>query len=243
MNDATVRELMHEAIHAERRGQFAAACANLRQAITLAGDTMLALDARLRLGKLLVHTSAGTEADQVITEARRQAEQLGAPRQTAAAIHLRALLQRRRFRYDEARRLLDASPAKSAIDSPTSETGQYWHYRGLVIADQGELAQGERMLFRAHQVYQELQDKAGLAEVCDSLANLLLRRGKTRVALVFAEQSLKLKREAKDRYGEAITLGTNRLQVRYDDAARMFAEDLATARELGDTRVRSLAAV
>ena len=82
------------------------------------------------------------------------------------------------------------------------------HYRGLVEADRGNLNEAERLLFQAHQVYKEARHDAGLAEVCDSLANLLLKRGKSQTALAFARMSLERKRELGDRFGEAITLGT-----------------------------------
>ncbi|MFM9960709.1 MAG: adenylate/guanylate cyclase domain-containing protein [Planctomycetaceae bacterium] len=238
MNDSAIRELMNEAMHQEHHGSFLSACEKLRQVVTHGGDGSLALDARLRLGKLLVSLRDSNEATACLTEARERAQQKGAVQATATAIHLLALLERQQHRYAEATRLLEQSPVVTRIESPTAETGQWWHYRGLVVADQGDLAQGERMLFRAHQVYKELNNRAGLAEVCDSLANLLLRHGKTRVALVFAEESLKWKRELADRYGEAISLGTlgrtYLLQAKYDEAAGMFAADLAIARELGD---------
>ena len=80
----------------------------------------------------------------------------------------------------------------------------------------------------------------GLAEVCDALANLLLKRGRSLAALAFAHSSLAQKRKLGDRYGEAITLGTigraYLLQARHDEAAEAFAQDLAIARELGDER-------
>ncbi len=239
MSDATVRQFLNDAIQAERQGRFDDARDQLRAAIAEGKDSSLTQDARLRLGRLLtVFCGDDQEAAEVLTQARQLAEQTGASHQTAAAVHLLALLHRRHFRYEEALRLLASSPAQSFAETPTTETGQWWHYRGLVVADQGDRANGERMLFRAHQIYQELQHKPGLAEVCDSLANLLLRHGKTRAALEFAQRSLKLKREIGDRYGEAISLGTMGraylLQACYDDAARAFAADREIARELGD---------
>lgn len=112
------------------------------------------------------------------------------------------------------------------------------HYRGLVLADRGEVTQAERIYFRAYEIYQELHFEPGIMEVCDSLANLLLRRGKSRPALRFAQISLELKRKLGDRYGEAITLGTlGRIylqQARYDEAEKAFREDLALAREIDD---------
>ena len=59
------------------------------------------------------------------------------------------------------------------------ETAQWTHYRGLIEADEGRLPQAERLYFRAFELYRDLHHTQGLAEVCDSLARLLLRQGKT----------------------------------------------------------------
>ena len=80
----------------------------------------------------------------------------------------------------------------------------------------------ERLYYRAYQVYRECYHEPGIAEVCDSLANLLLNRGKTRAALVFAKKGLDLKRKWRDRPGEAMAWGTlgrvYRLQAKDDEA-------------------------
>ena len=98
-------------------------------------------DARLRLGRLLtVFGGDNQEAEDVLTQARQHAEQAGATQQAAASIHLLALLRRRQRRYDEAWKLLESSPAQSRAETPSPETGQWWHYRGLVLANQGDRA-------------------------------------------------------------------------------------------------------
>ncbi len=238
MPTSAVREGMNQAMQDERHGRFADACQKLERVISEAGAELLSLDARLRLGKLRIYLSQLPQADEVLRQAHDLALRAGATQKAVAALHLQALLLRRQFRHAEALRLLETSPVQHRAEAPTAETGQWLHYRGLLVADRGDLAQGERILFRAHALYKELHDDAGLAEVCDSLANLLLRHGKTRVALVFAEESVRLKRALGDRYGEAISLGTlgrvYQLQARYEEAARMFEADLAIARELGD---------
>jgi class 3 adenylate cyclase len=232
-------DLINEALQAERHGRFEEAREKLRQAIA-AGDSPHALDARLRLGKLLVHMGAShaAEAEAILVDARRQAQEQGAPRLAATAIHLLALLERCRRNLDEATRLLEESPARDQAGAPGPTLGQYYHYRGLVEADRGQVNYAERLFFRAHQVYQEVHYEPGLAEVCDSLANLLLRRGYSQAALAFGRRSLELKRRLNDRLGEAITLGTLgrvfQLLARYDEAADAFNQDLAIARELGD---------
>jgi class 3 adenylate cyclase len=239
MNDATA-DLLHQAIQAERLGRFTEARDRLRLAVRNADAP---LDVRLRLGKLCLR--AGTpddyvEAETVLGEARVQAEHQGARHQAAAAIHLLALLHYQRRQLDEAQRLLDQSPALKQDAAPSPETAQLFHYRGLLAAAQQDLPNAERLYFRAHQFYREVHHDAGLAEVSDSLANLLLKRGKTRAALRFADLSLQRKRHLQDRFGEAISLGTKgriELQLaRYEEARQAFAADLALARELGDER-------
>lgn len=240
MSAPTVTELLDLALKAERLGKFAEARERLRQAIAVDGGPAT-LDARLRLGRLSVLT--GQEADHLeaelqLTAARSLAEQVGATRSGAAAIALLALLARSRRDCQHARRLLAESPAAGEAAMPNPSRAQWLHYSGLLRADSGDLNAAERFYFRAHQVYQECHHKQGLAEVCDSLANLLLRRGKAAYALIFARQSLDLKRVLGDRYGSAISHGTSgralALLARYDEAAQEFRHDLEIARELGD---------
>jgi class 3 adenylate cyclase len=236
-----VTELLDLAIQAERMGRFAGARDFLRRAIALEGAA--ALDGRLRLGRLAI--AAGQEPDQAEAErelaaARSLAEQTGAMRSAAAAIHLLALLAQSRRDRERAQTLLDESPVASEAATPSPARGQWLHYNGLLRADRGDLNAAERFYFRAHQVYQECRFNLGLAEVCDSLANLLIRRGKPDYALRFARQSLELKRALGDRYGSAISHGTAGraivLLARYEDAAEEFRQDLEIAREVDDAR-------
>jgi class 3 adenylate cyclase len=240
MNDRTSpQDLLDRALAAERQARFERACEILRQVVGT-GDPSLALEARLRLGRILTLQGARhrDEAALVLREARGQAEQTRSPHHAARAVHLLALLERYRGNLDQAQQLLDQSPVFTLPGAPNLELGQYFHVRGLVAAGRNDLATAERLYFRAHQFYQEVRYDTGLAEVCDSLANLLLRRGNPRRALAFAQFSLELKRRVGDRRGEAISLGTVGrvyfLQARYPEARDAFLQDLALARELND---------
>jgi class 3 adenylate cyclase/tetratricopeptide (TPR) repeat protein len=241
MAEMRIDELLDLALQSEHTGRFAEARELLRQAIAL-DPGPATLEARLRLGRLAV---AGTAEDQAEAErefsaARALAEASGATRSAAAAIHALALLARSRQDRPRAQELLDGSPVASEVARPSPARAQWLHYHGLLRADEGDLNASERYYFRAHQVYQECHAGSGLAEVCDSLANLLLRRGKADHALRFAQQSLELKRALGDRHGMAISHGTAGralvLLAEYDEAAEEFRRDLAIARELGDAR-------
>ncbi len=241
MSELSSMEILDQALQAERLGQFDEARALLRSMIS-SDDGPETLDARLRLGKLLIlgGSPKRAEADEVLNVAREQAEKSGAIRLTAIAIHLLALNARQHGFIDEALSILLESPVAKQKGITGIPMGQFFHYRGLIEADRGELNYAERMLFRSHQMYQEVQYEPGMAEVCDSLANLLLKRGKAKSALTFARTSLELKKKLGDRLGEAITWGTigrgYMLHARYDDAADAFRNDLEIAFELNDAR-------
>jgi class 3 adenylate cyclase len=148
-----------------------------------------------------------------------------------------AQLERSRGRLDAAASWLDRSPAPGQDAAPGPEVGQHFHYRGLLAVDRGDLANAERLFFRAHQVYQEVGHPQGLAEVFNSLANLLVRRGHGRAALAFARRALGLRQQLGDRYGEAMDWGAagrgHLLRAEYDEARAAFERNLAISRELG----------
>ena len=94
MSTPTVTELLDLALQAERLGRFADAREQLRRVIGLDGGPTM-LEARLRLGRLLIESGRAAdhaEAEQELATARALAEQTGATRSAAAAIHLLALL-------------------------------------------------------------------------------------------------------------------------------------------------------
>jgi class 3 adenylate cyclase/tetratricopeptide (TPR) repeat protein len=241
MSENDAKQLLDDARGAAHVGDFDRARSQLRD--VLAGfPAVAAVETRLRLGRLCILGGAQffDEAEQRLGEARKLAEETGDLGNEAAAIHLLALLCHGRGQLAVADALLDESPANSNIAAPSREAGQLFHYRGLLAADRGRLVEAEKHEFVGLQHYTEVDDSAGLSEVCDSLAGLLLRRGKANSALRFCEKSLAIKRQCGDRFGEAIALGTLgricMLQARYDDAHAAFSEDLAIAKELNDVR-------
>jgi class 3 adenylate cyclase/tetratricopeptide (TPR) repeat protein len=242
MLSPTLTELLDHALQAERLGRFSEARDLLRRAIALDGGPPT-LDARLRLARLLIESGQRDDhpdAEQELSMARALAEQTGAKLSAAVAVHLLALLALHQIDPERAQRLLTQSPVAGDAAVPSPARAQWLHYNGLLCADAADLNAAERFYFRAHQVYQECRSNHGLAEVCDSLANLLLRRGKADYALTFARQSLELKHALNDRFGAAISHGTAGralvLLARYDEAAAEFLQDLEFAREAGDTR-------
>src|SRR5437868_6843870 len=140
MSAISVTDLLDQALQAERSGRFNEARDKLRQALSLR-ETAETLNVRLRLGKLLIFAGPPHygEAEDILTAARAQATQTGAPRQTATAIHLLALLQMHHGRFDEALQLLNTSPVLRPSSAPGAESGQWFHYRGLIAANQSDL--------------------------------------------------------------------------------------------------------
>lgn len=243
MSEPTVPQQLDLALQAERRGRFGEARELLRTVVAATGaNESLAQGAALRLGRLCALGGAefADEAERVLRDVREQALADGASRQAAESVHLLALVERGRGNLEEAWEWLNESTVLSETSAPGPETAQLFHYRGLLTIENGELANAERLFFRAHQLYNEAGYAPGMAEVCDSLAGLLLRRGKTGSALAFCQRSLELKRELGDRYGEAIALGTlgriHLQQAHYAEAAEAFQGDLEIARELEDQR-------
>ena len=178
-----VTDLIDQAIQAERFGRFDEARGSLRQAV-LVSQPPQAIDCRLRLAKLLISGGRAhdAEAEALLTTARLQAEQqvlLGKP---PPPFTCWPSWNAAEAGSTEALQMLGESPACQQATAPDPALGQLIHYRGLVEADRGNLNEAERLLFQAHQVYKEAHHDAGLAEVCDSLANLLLKRGKSQAA-------------------------------------------------------------
>jgi class 3 adenylate cyclase/tetratricopeptide (TPR) repeat protein len=232
-------ELLVQSLQAERNGALKHAVELCRQALAETGSES-ALDVRLRLGKLLL-SLGGThisEAQEVLETARELANSDGSIRHESTAEHLLALVARRQGNLSRAVALLEDSPVLRDPSAPGQQMGQLFHYRGLLAGDSGDLVNSERLLLRAWGFYREAGYEPGEAEVLDSLANNLLRRGNTSSARKFCQIALDLKRKSHDRYGEAITLGTiGRIELLANEpvaAKQAFSEDLEIAREIGD---------
>ena len=151
MPTPTVTALLDLALKAERLGRFPEAREKLRRAIALDGDPAT-LDARLRLGRLLIETGQQdnhAEAERELLRACALAEQTGAMRSTAAAVHLLALRRVRRSEQERARKLLAESPAAGESAVPSPARAQWLHYNGLLSCDRGDLNAAERHYFRA----------------------------------------------------------------------------------------------
>jgi tetratricopeptide (TPR) repeat protein len=246
MPNPPITDLIHQALQAEQEGQVDEACALLRQAAE-GGDTPLTLNARLHLGRLLLYDDRHyVEAEAVLRTARTQAEKAGAPRQAAVAIHLLAKLKRDQAQVggahylDEAQQLLDEHDPLRLPGAPGPEAAQWFHYRGLIHDDRDELDDAERRFFRAHELYRETGFRPGLAQVANSLANLMLKQGRSHGALECARFSLKLKEEMNDLYGQSLSLGAMGqaylLQARFEEARAALQKDLELSTRLNNQR-------
>ncbi|MCA9215710.1 MAG: tetratricopeptide repeat protein [Planctomycetales bacterium] len=199
----------------------------------------LKLDAAIQLGEIATMGTAETIelATPILTEALELARDGGSKRKHAATLHLMALIFRRVGNVQGAKELLNQSPILSLGDRPSRELGQYFHCRALLKDDEHLTTSAERDSYRAYQFYEEANDPAGISRVCDTLAGILLKLGKTESALEFCEKSLKIKSNRRDKKGEAISCGTkgriHLQQANYDEARKAFERNLAISRETG----------
>lgn len=246
MPDSSLTNSLSQALRAELDGRDEDACNLLRQVVA-APDCSLTLNARLQLGRLLLQDHRHhDEAQTVLHAARELAHRLGTPRQAATAIHLLAKLKRDQAQLqgkhllDEAQQLLDDHDPLHLPGAPGPEVAQWFHFRGLIHDDREELADAERRFFRAHELYREINFTPGLAQVSNSLANLMLKQGKSHAALECARFSLRLKEKLQDHYGQALSLGcmglAYLLQARYEEAREVFRKDLDISTRLNNQR-------
>lgn len=227
---------IEQATAAERLGKFDEARQILRNFIATHAPPST-LDAQLMLGKLCVAggTQLQAEAESLFANVRQLASS-DESHHAATALHLGSLLERRKGNRAAAEQLLAKSPV--ARGSATAGKSQYFHCLGLLASDRGDTQAAQELFFDAYQCATERGHPTRQAEICDSLAGLLLKLGKTKTAHSFCQKSLDIKRELSDRYGTAITLGTmGRIlvaQAKYMEASLAFHADLEIARELED---------
>ncbi len=220
-----------------RIGKFDDARQVLRELIASVDSTMT-IDARLLLSKLCIFGGSHLfdEAQQCLSSIKKDVLS-GASTQLSTALNLRALLERSRGERELARELLLKNPVLSVAE-PSEPKSQCSHYLGLLANDLGDVSEAQQRLFDAYEMADEVSYVEGKAEICDSIAGVLLKLGKTKTALAFARKSLQAKEEMGDRYGTAITLGTiGRIHVTLandHDAEEAFLADLEIARELDD---------
>ena len=228
---------LEQAAELQRLGKFDEARDALRELIATT-DPALTVDARLLISKLCIfggnHLFA--EAQHCLSSIKANVLS-GDSYQLSTALNLRALLERGRGKRELACELLQKNPAL-AREEPSAEKSQCLHYLGLLANEMADVDLAQQQLFLAYDVAAEVNHVEGQAEICDSIAGLLLRLGKTKTALAFAQKSLQAKEELGDRYGTAITLGTiGRIHLALADdqeAEEAFLADLEIARELDD---------
>ena len=228
---------LEQATELQRLGRFDEARDKLREYIATT-DAALTIDARLLLSKLCIFGGRHLfdEAQHCLASIKANVLSGGSP-QLLMALNLRALLERNRGKRELAFDLLKKNPVLAHSD-PSMEQSQCEHYLGLLSNEMGDVDSAQRHLFRAYEIADQINHMEGKAEICDTVAGLLLKLGKTKTALAFANKSLSAKKEQGDQYGTAITLGTiGRIQLTLGNdhlAEEAFQADLAIARKLDD---------
>ena len=228
---------LEKANELQRLGRFDEARETLRELIATT-DPALTVDARLLIAKLCIFGGSHLfdEAQHCLSSIKANVLS-DESYQLSMALNLRALLERSRGKRQLARELLQKNPALDR-EEPSAEKSQCLHYLGLLANEMGDVDLAQQQLFLAYEIADAVNHVEGKAEICDTIAGLLLKLGKTKTALAFAQRSLQAKEELEDRYGTAITLGTiGRIQIALAndrEAEAAFRADLEIARELDD---------
>ena len=220
---------LEQATELQRLGKFDQAREVLREMIAM-NDAALTIDARLLLSKLCIFGGGHLfdEAQLCLSSIKANVLSGDSP-QLSMALNLRALLERNRGKRELAFELLNKNPVLRQADASEAKS-QCTHYMGLLANDLGDVDTAQQRLFEAYEYADQVNHIEGKAEICDTIAGLLLKLGKTKTALAFAQKSLNAKKELGDRYGTAITLGTiGRIQVTLandQEAEKAFREGL-----------------
>ncbi|MEM9410726.1 MAG: adenylate/guanylate cyclase domain-containing protein [Planctomycetota bacterium] len=228
---------LKEATEQIRLGKFDDARQSLRHWIATT-DAELTIEAKLLLSKLCIFGGSQffDEAQYCLASIKPNVISADSS-QLLVALNLRALLERSRGKRKLAFELLSKNPVLEQTE-PSEAKSQCKHYLGLLTNELGDVEAAQNHLFVAYEIADQIKFIEGKAEICDTIAGLLLKLGKTKTALAFAEKSLQAKLNLNDRYGTAITYGTiGRIQLSLANdraAEKAFLSDLEIARELND---------
>ena len=75
--------------------------------------------------------------------------------------------------------LLNKNPVLAQQD-PSEAKSQCEHYLGLLYNEKGDVEAAQKHLFDAYEIADQINHVEGKAEICDTIAGLLLKLGKTR---------------------------------------------------------------
>ena len=123
-------------------------------------------------------------------------------------------------------------------DRQTSAYARALNAAGSLAYYEGDLAYSERSRKEALAIFENLNDKAGIANCLNGLGNTAISQGNYDAALQSYEESLAIRRELGDKWGIARLLGNLGLlayfQIDYPQARSLHSESLALFRELQD---------
>ena len=197
-----------------------------------------AIDAQLKLAKVLQVVGSLGQAEAVAGEARATAVDLGDSLEVAWADASLAETAKRQSRYDEATARLDAALTTFQSEHENAGVGDMLHLAGVVAQLQGEYPAAKSRYEDSRHVREEIGDVAGVATTDGNLAILAEFDGDYPAALAINDRALELRRQIGDRRG----IGIGEMNAGYyrilngdlESARRHLQEALRLSRELGD---------
>lgn len=192
---------------------------------------------RAAAGGFAALAGAPMEAESLLEPALETARASGDLVTEATALHHLATVAYRRSQLDHAAELLWEA-VRLRRERSLAEVAHSLHNLSLMEKLRGDLRTAEELLAEALRVWQDNQDRHGIAMVHSGLGNLALDNGDFDRARHHHAESLAVLEEIDDRHGMArqlVNLGSSFLeQGAVDSAAEQYREALSLWRALGD---------
>lgn len=147
--------------------------------------------------------------------------------------------------YSVARAQLEEARAICTAQADVGNLGYALTWLGMVLPDQGQVAEGRACAEQAGELFRETGDKWGFAHSLFVLGRSLRLSGDTQLARAYCENSVRLFRELGDRWGVALSVGQLGVIAEqegdYAAARSLLSERLTLAREFGSRHLVAFA--